>query len=127
VNLLQGAKFDFDLGASGVNDQVVITAGTLVLNSQNLSDFTFTTVSGFTGVGTYNLFTTDASGDVLGSLGTTTGIIEGYDATLSVFNSQDVVLTLTTAVVPEPSTWAMLLGGAGLLAFWRMRRVTVKI
>jgi len=25
-------------------------------------------------------------------------------------------------VVPEPSTWAMLLGGLGLLAFWRQRK-----
>jgi len=27
-----------------------------------------------------------------------------------------------TAPTPEPSTWAMLLGGLGLLAFWRTRR-----
>jgi len=29
---------------------------------------------------------------------------------------------LTLDVVPEPSTWAMLLGGVGLLAIWRRRR-----
>jgi PEP-CTERM motif len=29
--------------------------------------------------------------------------------------------TFTAVSVPEPSTWAMLLGGLGLLAFWRLR------
>ena len=86
VSLLQGAKLAFDLGASGVNDQVIVTGGTLTLNSQNFSDFTFTTLAGFTGAGTYDLLSTDASGDILGLLGTTTGTIDGYNATLSVLN-----------------------------------------
>jgi len=30
---------------------------------------------------------------------------------LSVLNSQDLVLTVTPSGVPEPSTWAMVLGG----------------
>ena len=31
-------------------------------------------------------------------------------------------LTLTTTAVPEPSTWAMLLGGIGVLTVWRRSR-----
>ncbi|MCE0522119.1 MAG: PEP-CTERM sorting domain-containing protein [Methylacidiphilales bacterium] len=30
--------------------------------------------------------------------------------------------SLTVTVAPEPSTWALLLGGLGLLAFWRLRQ-----
>ena len=119
VDLLQGAKFAFNLGASGVSDEVIVTGGTLNLNSQNFSDFTFTTLSGFTGVGTYDLISTDGSGDILGSLGATTGTIDGYNATLSVFNSQDLVLTVEAA--PEPSAWALGLVGFGVLAILRQR------
>jgi hypothetical protein len=38
-------------------------------------------------------------------------------------SAADVVVSasFTPAAVPEPSTWAMMLGGLGLLAFWRTR------
>jgi len=119
VDLLQGAKFAFDLGASGISDQVVVTGGTLTLNNQGFADFSFTTVSGFTGAGTYDLMVTDGSGDLLGSLSSFTGFIGGHTATLSLVNSQDLVLTVDAA--PEPSTWVLILGGLGLLAVWRQR------
>jgi fibronectin-binding autotransporter adhesin len=104
VNLLKGAQLAFDLGATGVNDQVVLTGGTLTLNSQSFSDFIFTTLSGFTGVGTYELIMTDASGDISGSLNSSdmSGNIDGYMGTLSVYNSQDLLLTV--APTPELST-----------------------
>jgi len=120
ADLLQGAKFAFNLGASGASDEVVVTGGTLELNSQNFSDFTFTTLNGFTGAGTYDLFSTDGSGDIVGLLGDTTGVIDGYNATLSVVNSQDVVLTVAGAV-PEPSTWALVVVGCGMFALVRKR------
>jgi hypothetical protein len=41
---------------------------------------------------------------------------------LSVLNSQDLVLTVTPSGVPEPSTWAMVLGGVGLLVFWKKKK-----
>lgn len=119
VNLAQGSKYDFDLGASGVSDQVIVQDGAVDLNGQNFSDFTFTTLSGFTGTGTYDLIVTDTSGDLQGSLADTTGIIDGDLATLSVLNSEDLVLTIAA---PEPSTWALLLGGFSLLTFWRVRQ-----
>jgi hypothetical protein len=115
---LGGAKFAFDLGATGVNDQVTITNGMMTLNNQNFSDFTFTTLVGFTGTGTYDLVVTDGSNDLSGSLDTANGTIDGYNATLSVVNSQDLVLTV--GAVPEPATWVLLLGGLSLLAFWRV-------
>jgi hypothetical protein len=33
----------------------------------------------------------------------------------------EISFTGRVDVVPEPSTWAMLLGGLGLLAFWHRR------
>jgi len=47
-----------------------------------------------------------------------------YTATLPVELS-GFVLT-TTEAAPEPSTWTMLLSGAGLLAFWRIRTRCVR-
>jgi hypothetical protein len=44
-----------------------------------------------------------ATGDLIGTIS-------------GLFDADDVV------VVPEPSTWVLLLGGLGLLAFWRTRR-----
>jgi autotransporter-associated beta strand protein len=116
VNLLSGAKLAFDLGVTGVNDQVDITGGKLTLNGQNFSDFNFTIISDFTGTGTYDLISTDSSGDILGSLGTSIGTVGGHDASLSVVNAQDLELTIT----PEPSTWNLLLGGLGLSAILQL-------
>jgi hypothetical protein len=121
VNLAPGATFAFDLGASGTNDEVQITGGNLTLHGQNFADFTFNALPSFTGAGVYDLFLTDAPGDIIGALGTTTGTVDGDPATLSVSNGQAVVLTVST--VPEPSTWALLLGGLTLLA-WGYRRRT---
>jgi autotransporter-associated beta strand protein len=128
VNLNSGAKLAFDLGASGVSDQINITGGTLTLNSQNFSSFTFTTLSTFTGSGTYDLIVTAGSSDLVinSALGTLTGMIDSDAATLSLAadaagtqpGSQFLVLTIGA---PEPSTLALLLGSLGLLAFWRLR------
>ena len=37
------------------------------------------------------------------------------------FAVNSISYTEATAATPEPSTWAMLLGGVGLLAFWQKR------
>jgi hypothetical protein len=123
VDLLSGAKLAFDLGATGVSDQVDITGGTLTLNSQNFSDFTFVTLGAFTGSGIYDLIVTGGNGDITGSLGTTTGaIVSGgndYTGTLSVTGA-DLQLTVAPAP-PSPATdtpllptWALLLLAAAL-------------
>jgi autotransporter-associated beta strand protein len=132
VNLVSAAKFTFDLGANGISDQVDITGGTLALNTQNFGDFTFTELGSFTGTGTYDLFVTGGSGDITGSLGTTTGSVTGtvgtYAATLSL--NADAAgtlagtqyLVLTVGSVPEPSSWALMIGGFALLLVLQARR-----
>jgi hypothetical protein len=53
------------------------------------------------------------------SAGTSTQDVTGVSAPVEV----DVVYTYTYEVVPEPSTWAMIVGGVGMLAFTqRLRR-----
>ncbi len=133
MQLNSGANFVFDLGAMNLNDSVTpgtatsdlirISGGTLNLNSIDLSDFTIKTLAGFN-VGDYNLFAADAPGDITGTLGpllTQAFTFNGspYSYTLAITNGgQD----LTLEVVPEPSTWAMMLGGLGVLIFCVRRR-----
>lgn len=110
----------FDLGSVGSNDKITLTSGVLSIGAGNLNfdDFNFTALSGF-GPGTYTLF--DTTQTISGSLGSNlTGLISGQSASLSLANSnQDLVLT----VVPEPDTYAMILGGFGLLiGLQRLRR-----
>ncbi len=75
-------------------------------------DFAFTAPSGF-GAGDYVLFQTP--GAISGSLGTTTGTIGGFDATLAISGNN-----LVMNVVPAPSSLA-LLGSAFLLVLARRR------
>jgi fibronectin-binding autotransporter adhesin len=133
MQLNSGSKFVFDLGAMNLSDSVTpgtatsdlirVTGGTLNLNSIDLSDFTIKMLAGFN-VGNYNLFAADAPGDITGTLGpllTQSFSFGGlpYAYTLAITNGgQD----LTLEVVPEPSTWAMMLGGLGVLIFYVRRR-----
>ena len=114
----------FDLGSNltpgTTYDHVSMDGQTLTLGTLNFADFTFATETGF-GAGSYTLF--DASG-INGGLGTTTGVIGGFDATLSIV-SGDVLLNVTApgVVIPEPATMCALgLAVAGLGGYVRKRR-----
>jgi len=109
----------FDLGT--LSDKVVV-GGLLTLNSQDINSFTFDTSGGGFGAGTYVLFDATSLGGSLGSTLTTT--ISGYNATLSL-DSLNSDLILTVAVVPEPGTWAMMIGGLVVLVVIQRRRAKV--
>jgi autotransporter-associated beta strand protein len=110
----------FDLGANTTAgttyDQINLTSGTLLIgNSLQFSDFQFTPTSGFD-VGTYTLFsltgTSALSGTLAGS-GLTGNITSGYTGTLSL-SGNSILLTVEIAVIPEPKTSLLLLGGVVL-------------
>jgi MYXO-CTERM domain-containing protein len=58
-------------------------------------------------------------GSTLSSLGVTPGTYEWTWG--SGVNAGTLTLYAGTSPAPEPSTWALLLGGLGLLAFWRIQ------
>ena len=65
--LMASAVMDYELDGLSTDDQVSMPTGTLSLNNQQFSDFTFTPLTGF-GPGTYDLI---AFGSSSGSLGQT--------------------------------------------------------
>ncbi|MFA6287716.1 MAG: PEP-CTERM sorting domain-containing protein [Opitutaceae bacterium] len=111
----------FDLDTTAASDKITLSSGALSIGTGalDLNDFSFTTLGGF-GVGTYTLF--DTSTSIVGSFGSNlTGTLGGFNAVLSFANgNQDIVLTVTT--VPEPSTYAAILGTLVLVGtVWRRR------
>ncbi len=124
--LSSGTSLVFDLASVGASDKVLVTGSghLLTLNNQSISDFTFNLLGGF-GAGTYTLFDSSANG-ILGSLNSNpanlTEMLGGYNATLSL-NAGNVILTV--AVVPEPGTWAMMLGGLAMLVTIQRRKSKV--
>lgn len=111
----------FDLGTTAASDKIILSAGALSIGASalNFNDFSFTALGGF-GAGTYTLV--DTSTSIVGTLGASlTGTIGSYTGVLSLANAgQDIVLTVTA--IPEPSTYATLLGGAMMLATVLRRR-----
>jgi autotransporter-associated beta strand protein len=99
VNLgsMGAGALKFELGATG--DQVKVTSGTLTLGQLDFGDFTFTPLSGIT-AGTYTLF--DAASTMAATIGTASGTIPGFNATLTMDNTTnfDIYLTLTAAGTP---------------------------
>ena len=107
-NILSPAN-QFDLGA-GVPDGNSVTNNTYLV-----ANFTFD-VSDSAAAGTY-------------ILSPTFGSLTNGDWTDPDFNDNDISsplnITVHISTVPEPSTWALLLAGVGLIAMWRMRRQKV--
>ncbi len=109
----------FDLGAAdtaGVTfDQILLLSGSLDIGEAlNLDAFNFTLLEGF-GPGAYTLFDTDET--IIGTLGTTTGTLGGYDVEL-MMDGNNLVLT----VIPEPGSVALALGILALAGTLYRRR-----
>jgi hypothetical protein len=114
---LDGLKFD--LAAPGSSDKLAFSGLSSVnLASLNFNQFAFNTLSGFGATGSYTLM--DGMTSITGTLGTTTGTIGGLDAALSL-SGTTLVLNVTASAVPEPATYAALVG-LGILGFAIYRR-----
>jgi fibronectin-binding autotransporter adhesin len=129
ANLETGAKLAFNLGTSTAgSDEVLVTGGQLSVIGQQFADFTFNVLSGttITSGTVYTLIDSSnaglASGSTLGAI--TTGTFDGglYNGQLSL-SGGDLDLTVTAGAVPEPSTWALMLGGLFFLAAFQVRRL----
>lgn len=113
------AAFVFTLGTSF--DKIIagaLTLGTVVIDA---ADFGFTTGSGFADGQSYTLFeSTSVSGTFTSFLLTDIGG-SGINGTVALDGNN---IVLTTSAIPEPSTYALLLGGASVLlaASVRFRR-----
>ncbi len=100
----------FDLGSSTTSDKIVLTSGSLDIGTGRLGlDSFLFTVSGALEEGAYTLFSSTQS--IVGTLGgNLAGTLAGRHITLALGNNnQDIVLTVG-AIIPEPSTLAILFG-----------------
>jgi fibronectin-binding autotransporter adhesin len=112
--LVPGAALNFELDRPATSS--MINSGTLILGNQQFTDFNFTWTPNFA-PGNYDLINFASSS---GTLGTNTGTIDGYPATLTL-QSNELVLN----VVPEPSSITLLaISALGLLRYgwWRSER-----
>ena len=135
--LAPGATTGATTGALTLNTTTGLTLnGTLAIGITATGSSLLTTTGGLT-LGINSILTvTGTSGAALYDLANYTGTLTGTFATLTIPTGYTVnyagtdfggtSIELVATAVPEPSTWVMLLGGVGTLAFVRrMRRRTV--
>jgi len=110
----------FDLAAPGSSDKLAFSGlSSIDLAGLNFNQFEFNTVSGFGTTGSYILM--DGLTSIGASvLGTKTGTIGGLDAVLSL-SGTTLVLNVSASAIPEPATYAALVG-LGILGFVGFRR-----
>ena len=104
------AAFVFTLGTAF--DKIVASSLTLGTNVLGAADFSLTTGTGFAAGQSYTLFqNTSVAGTFTSFLVSNIGG-SGIDGTIALSGNNVV---LTTSAVPEPSTYALLLGSASVL------------
>jgi len=129
-----GASLNFNLGAGNTSSLLSLTgtfAGEVAGLSGNTFNFTDLT-SGHLSTGLYTLISTDTAASIFSGL--TVGNLSGFtldglggdtaQLQLNLVNGDETLqLDITNvAVVPEPGTWALLMGGVAILLIAQRRR-----
>jgi autotransporter-associated beta strand protein len=130
LTLNAGANLAFILGDptnSATSDEVIVNGGTVNVGAGTLTinNINFTPQAGF-GVGTYSLITTSAMNDMTGSLTSNAFALDeqlspGIFGQLVINNNQTLEVVVSTTA-PEPSTWALMIGGLVVLVAFQIRR-----
>ena len=101
-----------DPNGADVGDQYIIVSGGVVEGTIGQGTDVFASVTGDT-----------LSGDTITTpAGLQFNIEYGYDATTQTVDSSGTDIALQLVSVPEPGTWASLIGGLGMLLVWQRRR-----
>lgn len=121
---LSNVNFDFDLAGTAAGTSDLVTADTLSLGStvafnfNGLSGGTLQTGAAYTLINANSITGFNANNITTNFLGALGG---QYTATYSTNATNDLQVTFNA--VPEPTTWAMMVGGFGMLVgFQRSRR-----
>ena len=119
LTLNGSAQFNFDLSSTDTTSDLLTLSGALTDASSSTDTFEFSLTGGTVG-DTYTLMDfgstnlADASKFGIDS--------PGYSGNFNIVNGDELQLTLTAAA-PEPSTWALLLSGVGMVIFLRRRKL----
>jgi fibronectin-binding autotransporter adhesin len=138
---ITNANLQFNLSTSGTGNQLSVGAtaltlsgDTLTLNITNLgvigNNTPYILIAGTggtgTGLGQYSGFSVDANGVISGLSLTITGVgaPAGWynNSFLELVNTAGGVDDIEVVFVPEPSTWAMMMGGLATLVFILRRK-----
>lgn len=115
-------EFIFNLDTVAASDKINLTNGTLNIGAGlNFADFAFTTTANVGSGDVFHLFTstTPITGSLDANPANLTGSLGGSLTGTIGISGNDIILS----VVPEPSSWTMLMAGVGLfLLVQRVRR-----
>ena len=120
LDFAAGSELSFDLGAAGSSDRIAFIGGTAGdwLSGSGNATLNLTLGTGFDYGSTYTIF------ENVSTSGFTLAGISGYDTLNYTANFVQVGnnYNLSFSAIPEPSTYALLIGGASALFFLRRRK-----